>query len=141
MKVIDKFEGEYAFLSNFYPCTIYILGIDYPTLEHAFQSHKTFNPLSKAAIRKAETPGKAKRLGGKVVLKENWESIKQPLMYILLRQKFSIPELKEKLLTTGDTELIEGNNWNDTYWGMCNGIGENHLGKLLMQVREELRNG
>ena len=50
----------------------------------------------------------------------------------------SIPELRTKLADTEDEELIEGNTWNDTYWGVCRGVGENHLGKLLMEVREML---
>ena len=60
-------------------------------------------------------------------------------MYKCLRSKFSAPELREKLLDTGDAELIEGNWWNDTTWGVCNGVGENRLGKLLMQIRAEIK--
>ena len=60
-------------------------------------------------------------------------------MKILLRQKFGDAWLRAKLLATGDAELIEGNYWHDTFWGMCNGKGENHLGRLLMEVRSELR--
>lgn len=61
----------------------------------------------------------------------------------LVRQKFNhrYPELRTKLLSTGDLEIIEGNHWGDTFWGVCNGTGENHLGRILMQVREDLRSG
>ena len=57
-----------------------------------------------------------------------------------LRAKFNIPEFKEKLLATGEMHLEEGNNWNDTFWGvdLKTGKGENHLGKLLMKIRKEL---
>jgi ribA/ribD-fused uncharacterized protein len=132
METIDKFDGEYAFLSNFYP-------IRNTTLEHLYQASKARIPETKVFIMEARTPGDAKRLGRVVALVDNWEEHKLEVMLTLLRDKFSIPELKEKLLATGNAILIEGNNWNDTYWGVCNGIGENHLGKLLMQVREELR--
>ena len=62
------------------------------------------------------------------------------LMKRLLKMKFAIPELKEMLLATGDEELVEGNYWRDTIWGVCDGVGENHLGKMLMEIREDLRN-
>jgi ribA/ribD-fused uncharacterized protein len=136
---INSFSGEHAFLSNFYPSKIYPNDIEYSTVEHAFQSAKTDDILAKELIRNAATPGEAKRLGRKVKLRENWNVIKLSVMLDLLRLKFSIPELKEKLLSTGDEELIEGNYWNDTFWGVCNGVGENHLGELLMKVRKEIQ--
>jgi predicted NAD-dependent protein-ADP-ribosyltransferase YbiA (DUF1768 family) len=57
----------------------------------------------------------------------------------LVRRKFADPELAEKLLATGDEELVEGNTWNDRFWGVCRGEGRNELGKILMRVRAELR--
>ena len=57
-----------------------------------------------------------------------------------LRIKFKNPELRSLLLATGNEELVEGNWWRDTYWGVCEGVGQNKLGKLLMQVREEVKN-
>ena len=63
------------------------------------------------------------------------ERIQEDLLWI----KFSIPELRTKLLETDDAELIEGNTWGDTYWGTCSGIGQNHLGKLLMKTRFKIR--
>ena len=56
-----------------------------------------------------------------------------------LRLKFEIPELREALLNTDNAKLIEGNWWGDKFWGICNGVGENNLGKLLMEVRDEIR--
>ncbi len=96
-------------------------------------------------IRLCRTPNKAKRLGGPkskggiVTKRPNWDTIKLDVMLYLLRQKFSIPKLKAKLLATGDQELVEGNKWHDTFWGVCNGVGSNHLGRLLMQVRQEVK--
>ena len=73
---------------------------------------------------------------------EDWDTYKKfMLMKRLLKMKFAIPELKEMLLATGDEELVEGNYWHDTIWGVCDGVGENHLGKMLMEIREDLRNG
>jgi len=57
----------------------------------------------------------------------------------LVRQKFSNPQLAKQLLDTKDFELIEGNTWGDTFWGVCSGKGQNNLGKILMQIRNELK--
>lgn len=140
MKVIDKFDDEYRFLSNFYFCPLKLGGIIYPTVEHAFQAMKTKDKNERMKISLLNTPGEAKRAGRKVKLREDWEDIKLKVMEYLVGLKFNnYIDLKEKLLATGDIELIEGNWWNDRYWGICKGKGENNLGKILMKVREELR--
>lgn len=141
--MIKNFEGEYAFLSNFYFSPMIIDNVVYTTNEHFFQAMKSLNPKERQAITLAPTPGKAKRLGRKVSLRKDWEDIKEEVMLIGLRHKFSNPDLRSKLLATGSEELIEGTTWHDNYWGICNceacgGQGKNRLGKLLMQVREEL---
>lgn len=138
--MIDNFDGEYAFLSNFYESPMIIQGIIYPTNEHFFQAMKTLSPSEREKIASAPTPGQAKRLGRQVELRWDWESVKEDVMLTGLRYKFSNPDLKEKLLATGNEELVEGNWWGDQYWGVCDGIGKNKLGKLLMKVREELAN-
>lgn len=142
--MIDKFEGEYFFLSNFYPSPfVFKEGEEEfvaKTVEHYFQYSKTPSLEEGIAILNADTPGKAKQLGRKCQLHKNWEEIKDNVMLFALREKFSNPELRNKLLATGDEELIEGNWWRDTYWGVCEGVGKNKLGKLLMQVRKELKN-
>lgn len=139
---IVGFQGEYRWLSNFHPCKIYD-GLDlYPTAEHAYQSMKTNSRTEKEKIRNAPTPGNAKRLGKDVTLIFGWDSIKRDAMYDVLIRKFdrlANPDLVEKLPQTGNRELIEDNNWGDTFWGVSNGEGENHLGKLLMKVRQKLR--
>ena len=96
--------------------------------------------VEKILIQVSISPGKAKKLGRLVHLKENWEEIKIEVMLQLLRKKFSDPILKQKLIDTNEAILEEGNTWNDTFWGIYNGVGENHLGKLLMKVREECQN-
>lgn len=89
----------------------------------------------------APTPKKAKQRGRQVVLIPDWEDEKLEIMFDLVRMKFEDRELRERLLATGDEELIEGNWWGDTFWGVCKGEGKNALGKILMTVREEAREG
>ena len=77
-------------------------------------------------------------MGRKLQVREGWDSIKLTVMEDLLRQKFAAADLRQKLLDTGDAELVEGNVWQDFWWGVCDGKGENHLGKLLMAIRNDL---
>lgn len=145
--MIDSFKGKYAFLSNFYKCNITEkldddTVITYPTSEHAFQAAKTLDKQLKERISKEVTPGDAKRAGGRkgyITLRDDWEQVKDAIMLDILRQKFSSNPLKQRLLETGSNELVEGNTWNDDYWGVCTYNGKNMLGKLLMQVRAELQ--
>lgn len=134
---IDNFDGKYAFLSNFYDAPMVINGITYPTNEHYFQAMKAKNPNEHQYIAAAATPGKAKRLGRQCELRSDWEQIKEQVMWDGLYAKFTQhPQLKQRLLETGDALLIEGNTWHDTYWGMCDGKGANRLGTMLMSLRE-----
>jgi ribA/ribD-fused uncharacterized protein len=136
--IIDRFNDSNRFLSNFYPSTIFYEGLRYPSVEHAYQSLKSSIPEEREKIRNAISAGQAKKIGKTVTLREDWEQIKVPLMKDLLRLKFDNPFLRYKLLATGNSILIEGNTWNDVFWGVCRGNGLNMLGKLLMEVREEL---
>lgn len=138
-KTIDKFDDEYEFLSNFYLCMLVHDGHACKSSEHAFQAAKTLNENERRQIRFASSPGKAKRMGKEVTLRPDWEFIKINIMLDILRIKFAIPDLRDKLLATGDATLIEGNTWNDQFWGKVGGRGKNWLGKLLMQVRDEIR--
>lgn len=143
--MIDFFDGEYAFLSNFYNASCIFEGKFYPTVEHAFQAAKSLDHAERDWIAAAGTPGLAKRLGRRVNLRPDWEKIKSDVMEECLHSKFTDPTLKQKLLATGDEELVEGNYWHDNCWGNCtceqcaNKPGENRLGKLLMEIRKELR--
>jgi len=144
MKAVTEFRGEYRFLSNFYPCPITLDGIIYQTVEHAYQASKSLNPAEREIIECADWPGEAKKLGGPtgpLTLRDDWEQLKVDIMLGLLRQKFKQSDFKDWLLATGEVELVEGNYWGDREWGVCKGEGKNLLGKLLMQVREELRHG
>jgi ribA/ribD-fused uncharacterized protein len=137
-KKIEGFSAEYSFLSNFHPCEIEAWGLKFPSVEHAYQAAKVENLEDRVQFQTG-TPGQAKRLGQTVPLRSQWNYQKVGIMLELLRLKFSIPELREKLLATGDAYLEETNGWGDTYWGVHRGEGQNHLGQLLMQVRDELR--
>lgn len=136
---ITTFREEYEFLSNFFPARVALDGVDYPTVEHAFQAAKTVEEAQRRGIRESATPGRAKRLGTKATLRADWEQIKLKIMEDLLRQKFADPGLKAKLRATGDREIVERNHWHDTFWGVCDGKGRNHLGLLLMKIRAESR--
>jgi ribA/ribD-fused uncharacterized protein len=138
--VINVFRGDHFFLSNFYPVTVSYDGVEYPSVEHAYQAAKTTDLRQRLIVRRQPTPGAAKRAGRKLFLRPNWDAVKISAMTELVGEKFKRPELATKLVATGDAELIEGNNWGDTFWGQHNGVGENHLGKILMTVRDELRN-
>ena len=139
---IDKFENEYAFLSNFYLCRIEIDGLIFDSTEAAYQASKS----KSLEVRKkfiGLNASQAKKLGRQIALRDDWEDVKIEIMERILREKFSNknPELLRKLVDTEDDVLIESNWWNDTFWGICRGIGENNLGKLLMKIREELKEG
>lgn len=145
--MLDRFEDQYAFLSNFYPCTILYNGVIFPSLENAYQAAKytgkdVLNVYHEFA---GFTPGKAKRKGRKLPLRNDWDIVKLEVMEELLRIKFADEVLKQQLLSTGEEELIEGNYWHDNFWGSCSceiccNRGMNNLGKLLMKLRSEYRN-
>lgn len=139
MNDILSFQGPHRFLSNFWPAPVRYGGILFPTTEHAYQAAKSDDVNEAIRVSLLKTPGDAKRVGRTLVVRENWEQIKRPIMLDVLRLKFNLPDLRRKLLATGDVLLVEGNTWGDRYWGVCNGVGENWLGRLLMQVREECR--
>lgn len=139
--IIDKFILKYHFLSNFYPCHVTYQGITYPSSEHAYQAMKSTDNVVRRQIASLVHSGAAKKMGKQIDLRSDWEDVKDQLMYDIVKAKFEQNEhLKEELLATNDATLIEGNTWHDTYWGICNGVGQNKLGKTLMKVREELKN-
>lgn len=136
--VIDRFSDEYFFLSNFYYSDITYEGIKYSSVEAAFQATKTLD-IDKRQEFSFLTPSQAKSKGRHITLRQDWEEIKYNVMRELVFLKFSTNKtLRSQLLSTGNAELIEGNTWNDKYWGVCNGEGENCLGKILMEVRDLL---
>lgn len=136
---IDRFTGEFGFLSNFSPHSVELDGMLFPTAEHAFQAMKTVDPLERLGVQATMTPGQAKRAGRRVTLREDWEEIKVEVMHRVVAAKFmQHPELADRLVDTQGRELVEGNTWGDRTWGVCDGVGENLLGRILMDVRDEL---
>jgi len=134
--MIDKFEGRHRFLSNFYLHQMTFENILYPSSEHAYQAAKTLDVSLRLGIANLPSPGKAKKAGKNLELREDWEDVKVDIMREILNIKFQDPELQTKLLDTGYHELVEGNTWGDTFWGVCGGEGQNWLGKLLMKIRQ-----
>jgi ribA/ribD-fused uncharacterized protein len=138
---IAGFFDEYGWLSNFHVEDVTCNGITFKSVEHAFQAAKTTDETRAEEIRDAETPKQAKKLGRKkdLPMRPDWETKKIPIMREFVRAKFLNPNLRQKLLATGDAELVEENFWGDVFWGTVKGVGENNLGKILMEVRAEIR--
>ena len=138
-KVIDRFDGPYRFLSNFARLP------DGSTLEHYYQAAKARAKNEADWVMAASTPALAKHRGRLVKMRAEFDQIKNSVMLRLLRTKFAVEPTRSMLLATGDAQLVEGNTWHDQYWGSCTcpmhyGVtGANWLGKLLMQVRGELK--
>jgi ribA/ribD-fused uncharacterized protein len=136
---ILEFQGEHRWLSNFWPVTVVLDGIAYPSVECAYQAAKTVI-LTERKQFTSLTAGQAKRAGKTVTMRKDWNEIKLDVMTHLVEQKFILNDvLRKKLLATGNEELIEGNAWNDTFWGVCKGKGANHLGKIIMGIRTKLQ--
>lgn len=137
--MIKEFKDEYYFLSNYYPCKVIYNNMRYMNNEAAFHAQKDPNRVIEFIFL---NPSNAKKLGRQVQLREDWEEVKDNIMYEINKAKFTQhKDLADKLLATGNQILIEGNTWKDTYWGMYNGYGKNKLGEILMRIREELKNG
>lgn len=137
LKAILKFSG--TFLSNFAPAEVQIFGELYPTVEHAYQAAKTTSDRERLALQKCKTPGEAKKMGCMLTLRPQWDEIKDDVMQTLLEQKFQLPQYRDMLLATGHAQLVEGNTWGDTYWGMVNGAGQNKLGLMITAIRTRLQ--
>ena len=140
MKAIKGFFDDYEFLGNFYPAEVEMVGVKGPTVEHVYQALKSTDPIEKLHIAGQETPLEAKKAGHNLKLRPHWEEIKVGIMEALVRQKFTRhKDLGRRLLETGDAYLEETNDWGDRFWGVYRGEGKNHLGRILMKIREELR--
>lgn len=133
---ICGFLNEYRFLSNFYEVPVQYNGLLFRSSEAAFQAQKCPERANEFLNL---SPDEAKRMGRKINIRSDWESVKDTVMYEIVLAKFSQNEaLKKKLIDTGDAFLAEENWWGDKYWGTVNGVGRNQLGKTLMKVRREL---
>jgi len=153
--MISTFKGRWNFLSNFYPVNIEYQGIKYPSVEHYYVAMKVKNDQyihgnfiglmdCRELIAKISTADKVKRFGKTLKVRKDWDIVKYEIMLWAIREKFKNDELSSFLLSTGEEELAECNYWHDNYWGICtcepcSNTGLNNLGKILMQVRDELR--
>lgn len=138
---VVEFQGEYRFLSNFWPATVIVGPHVYPSAEHAYQASKAITEPERLWVASAPNPAQAKVRGRKIKLRPGWENTKLLRMSRILKAKFSDSHLGGRLLKTSYRELIEGNLWEDRFWGVCHGVGKNHLGNLLMEIRKDIREG
>lgn len=136
---ILSFQG--TILSNFHSCPVLMDGSFYPSVEHAYQAAKTLDLEARKPFQVAKmSAAGAKKAGAKLALRSDWESTKLATMEHLLRQKFTLETSPGQfLMNTRNAPLVEGNTWGDTFWGVCKGVGHNHLGRLLTQIRNELQ--
>jgi len=141
--MIKEFQGEYRWLSNFAPVIIRIGNRNYPSVEHAYMAFKSNDSKWKDfCADKGNSPGRVKVASRKIKLVEDWnDELRLRLMEDFLRIKFNQEPYKSKLIDTGNQLIQEGNYWNDKFFGVClkTGTGENHLGRLIMKIRAELR--
>ena len=145
MEPITQFREDYRFLSNFYQHPFEFEGLVYPNGEAAFQAQKCSTPEGRVKYTTVKNPVRAKQMGKKEPnLRPDWNEVSSEIMGRILRAKFSDPELAARLKATGNAYIEEGNHWHDNRWGRCTCekcAGKqslNLLGKLLMEIREEL---
>lgn len=142
--MITTFRGEYGFLSNFYVTPVTFRGILYASSEHAYMSAKSDDPQWKAYCINPNISASDVKANSKYIrYVDNWHLKKIPVMKECLESKFENLTLRAKLLATGDQNIQEGNYHKDIFWGIDlnvnPNIGENHLGRLLMELRKEIR--
>lgn len=138
MNKIDSFRNEFQYLSNFYEAPVAYNGLTYRNNEAAFQAQKTLDEKKRMFFTQMK-PSEAKSAGRRVILRKDWEDVKISIMHDIVEAKFrQNPSLAAKLISTGSVYLEEGNTWGDKTWGTVDGKGANNLGRILMDVREEL---
>ena len=111
-------------------------GIEYLAVENFFQAHKTSNRNLKIYISTLN-PFESRKYGKKMVMRDNWDDIKLKIMEFAIDKKFNQPRFRDFLITVNEP-IMEDNWWRDTFWGVYNNQGENHLGKILERKRDSL---
>ncbi len=139
--MIEKFDGEYSWLSNFKFVKVKLKGEIYPSVEHAYMSAKSDSLEWKRFCQTEINPGKVKKKSREVKTIDDWKEINLGVMFALLLQKFKREPFKSLLIKTGKQPIQEGNYWNDRFWGVCleTGVGENWLGRMIMIIRSGLK--
>lgn len=125
-------------LSNFWVCKVRFQNEVYHSAEHAYQCQKTEHAGWQLNIAGAMSPLIAQREGRKAPLRKGWDRMKVRVMHDILVAKFAQnQDCHDVLMSTKGVDLIEGNNWKDTFWGECPlGTGDNYLGRLLVGIRD-----
>lgn len=139
-KKIDNFGYPYKFLSNYYETRIKYDGFIYQSAEAAFHAQKTLDLDNKIEFTKLSPP-ESKFKAKNMEIREDWEFVKDSIMYSVVYNKFKQrKDIKDRLLETKDSILIAGNTYNDKYWGVSQNDkkGYNKLGLILEKVREDL---
>lgn len=135
-------HGENSYLGNWHPAALFLKGKIWPTSEHYYQAQKMAGTEYEELCRRLPTPRETFEMTRRpdVPIREDWEQVKVDVMREAVFAKFTQnPELLEKLLATGDAQIIEDSPV-DSFWGVgADGRGQNMLGIILMEVREKLR--
>lgn len=126
----------YEFLSNFYGSTVAYEGLLFPSVEHAYQAAKSLDVSTRKVFCRVKDPNVAKRMGQSIMVRPDWDDVKIDIMRILIKEKFENPFIRWRLIETKGKRLVNENKWNDRFWGIVNGEGENWLGKILEEVRD-----
>jgi ribA/ribD-fused uncharacterized protein len=140
--MIKEFQGEYRWLSNFAPVNIPLGNKVFRSVEHAYMSMKSVDTEWKDFCASEHNAGAVKKASKKIQLRKEWnDRFRLIIMRDLLYIKFNKEPYKSKLLATGNQNIQEGNRWNDKFFGVClkTGYGENHLGRIIMQIRDKLQ--
>lgn len=139
--MIKEFKGEHRWLSNFAPCYVELDGQMYLSVEHAYQSSKSDDPNWKEQCTLETNPVEIKRQSKNIILRKDWDDVKDDIMMKCLIEKYDQEPYKQRLLDTKNEEIQEGNWWGDEYWGVSlkTGKGQNKLGKMIMEIRKELK--
>lgn len=141
-EVVKGFFGDYRWLSNFHKCTIWFDGVGFPSTENAYvyaklSDYDRSHAWETVSALMSCTPSESKKLGREIPIREDWDRIKFDVMSAVVFEKYYRHiELRHQLLATGSKLLEETNHWGDTYWGVCDGKGQNKLGKIHMRIRD-----
>lgn len=137
--MIEQFQGDFRWLSNFAPVNVNFNGVIFPSTENAYQAAKCKYKEDMEQFINC-TAGQAKRKSKRIAIRDDWDQVKLGIMEDLLRQKFNQEPYKTNLINTREEFIQEGNTWGDVFCGVNiqTGFGENNLGKLIMKIRKEL---
>lgn len=148
-ETLKGFQEEYRFLSNMYEFEVEYKGLKFPSSEHLYQYLKVDPNASNAKLWQDKIQNAPHGKVAKTLVKKSGfpfrpvkdiDDFRLRAMKVALWAKFKQPEMAKKLLDTKDMALVEHNQWTDTFFGVYHGSGQNHLGRLLMELRMYLRN-